>query len=52
MEEDNELIFKAYSRSLLRNLNEVKKALKNKEYERAEELVDALIEDSQRNLED
>lgn len=43
--------FVAYSRKLLRELMEVRKALDENNIERAKVLVDALIEDSQRDIE-
>lgn len=46
------LIFKSYLRSLMRQLKALKEALKNKDYERAEKLLDELIEDTKNNIED
>ena len=46
------LIFKSYLRSLMRHLKALKEALKNKDYERAEKLLDELIEDTKNNIED
>lgn len=45
-------IFKSYSRKLMRDLNDIKKALKEKDYESAEKLLDQLIEDTQKGIED
>lgn len=45
-------IFKSYSRKLIRDLNDIKEALKEKEYEKAEKLLDNLIEDTQKGIED
>ena len=45
-------VFKGYLRSLMRQLKALKEALKNKDYERAERLVDELIDDTQKNIED
>ena len=42
-------VFKSYLRRLLQDLKE---ALKNKEYERAETMVDKLIDDTQKGIED
>ena len=52
MEENEMSVFKSYLRGLLRTLKELKEVLKNKEYEKAEDLVDKLIEDTQKGLED
>lgn len=45
-------IFKGFLRLLLRDLKTVKDALKNKDYEKAEKLVDDLITDTQNGIED
>ena len=45
-------VFKSYLRRLLQDLKDLKEALKSKEYERAEILVDKLIEDTQKGIED
>lgn len=45
-------VFKGYLRSLMRQLKALKKALKDKDYTAAERLVDELIEDTQKNIED
>ena len=45
-------IFKSYLRALKRALKAIKTALANKEYEKAEKLVDDLIEDTQKGIED
>lgn len=45
-------VFKSYLRRLLHDLKDLKKALINKDYQRAEELVDTLVEDTQKGLED
>lgn len=45
-------IFKAFLRLLFRDLKAVKQALKEKDYARAEKLVDDLIEDTQKGIED
>ena len=45
-------VFKGYLRSLMRQLKALKEAMKNKDYERAERLLDELIEDTQNTLED
>jgi hypothetical protein len=45
-------LFKSYLRRLLQDLKDLKEALKNKEYERAETMVDKLIDDTQKGIED
>lgn len=50
MEENR--IFKGYLRLLFRDLKELKAALKNKDFARAETLLDNLMEDTQKGIED
>lgn len=45
-------VFKSFLRVQLRLLKELKAALANKDYESAEKLVDELIEDTQKGIED
>jgi len=45
-------VFKSYLRRLLHDLKELKKALQNQDHARAEELIDSLITDTQKGLED
>lgn len=45
-------VFKSFLRAQLRLLKELKAALTNKDYESAEKLVDELIEDTQKGIED
>lgn len=45
-------IFKAYQRGLLRQLKVLKEALKNGDREKAEKLLDRLIEDTKADIED
>lgn len=45
-------VFKSYLRRLIRDLKDLKEALKRKDYETAEKLVDILIEDTQNDIED
>lgn len=45
-------VFKSYLRKLARELKDLKAALQAKDYEKAEQLVDALIEDTQKDIED
>lgn len=45
-------VFKSYLRSLLRQLVELKKAIKEKDFETSERLIDQLIEDTQKGIED
>ena len=51
MVKDDSLIFKSYSRALLRSLNALKSALNSKDYEHAEKIVNGLICDTQENIE-
>ena len=45
-------VFKSYLRRLLQDLKDLKEALRNKEYEKAEKMTDKLIEDTQIGIED
>lgn len=45
-------VFKSYLRRLLQDLKDLKEALKCKEYEQAEKMVDKLIDDTQKGIED
>lgn len=45
-------VFKGYLRSLMRQLKALKEAMSNKEFDKAEKLLDELIEDTQKNIED
>lgn len=45
-------IFKSFLRGLLRQLVELKKAIQTKDFSMAEQLVDRLIEDTQKGIED
>lgn len=45
-------VFKSYLRRLLQDLKDLKEALKNKEYDKAEKMVDRLIDDTQSGIED
>lgn len=45
-------VFKSYLRRLIRDLKDIKEALANKDYDKAEKLVDDLIEDTQKDIED
>ena len=48
---EDKLIFRSYSRLLLRDLKNVKDALKAKDYETAERIVNELINDTQKDIE-
>jgi hypothetical protein len=50
--DENVAIFKGYLRISLRQLKQLKKALDNNEIEDAKRLIDELIEDTQKNIED
>ena len=45
-------VFKSYLRMLILELKELKEALKEKDYEKAEKLLDVLIDDTQKGIED
>ena len=45
-------VFKSYLRRLLQDLKDLKKALRDKDYSRAEELVETLITDTEHGLQD
>lgn len=49
---ENVAVFKGYLRSLMRQLKQLKKAIDSKDFETASNLVDELIEDTQKNIED
>lgn len=49
---EDKLIFKGFLRGLLRQLRAMKVALTSKDYDRAEKLLDELIEDTQKGIED
>lgn len=49
---EDKLIFKSYSRLLLRDLKNMKEALKAKDYQTAERIVNELINDTQKDIED
>jgi hypothetical protein len=51
-EENGMSVFKSYLRRLLQDLKDLKEALKNKEYEKAEKMADKLIDDTQKGIED
>lgn len=45
-------VFKSYLRRLIRDLKDLKAALKAKDYDKAEKLIDDLIEDTHKDIED
>lgn len=49
---EDKKIFKAYLRGLARHLKALKAALASRDYDRAEKLLDELIEDTQKGIED
>ena len=51
MDEDMS-VFKSYLRRLLQDLKDLKEVLKAKYYEKAEKMVDRLIDDTQKGIED
>ena len=51
MDEDMS-VFKSYLRRLLQDLKDLKEVLKAKDHEKAEKMVDRLIDDTQKGIED
>lgn len=49
---DNMSVFKSYLRRLLQDLKDLQRALKDKDYEKAEEITENLITDTQKGIED
>ncbi len=45
-------VFKSYLRRLLQDLKDLKEVIKNKEYDKAEKMIDRLIDDTQKGIED
>lgn len=45
-------VFKSYLRRLLQDLKDLKEVLKSKDYEKAEKIIDQLIDDTQKGIED
>lgn len=45
-------VFKSYLRRLLQDLKDLKKALESEEYEKASEMMENLIDDTQKGIED
>ena len=45
-------VFKSYLRRLLQDMKDLKEVLKSKDYEKAEKMVDQLIDDTQKGIED
>mgnify|MGYP004517504971 CR=1 FL=1 len=45
-------VFKSYLRRLLQDLKDLKEAVDKKEFEKASEMTDKLIEDTQKGIED
>lgn len=52
MEENTLSVFKSYLRRLLQDLKDLKETLKDKDYEKAEGMIDNLINDTQKGIED
>lgn len=53
MENTEEMaVFKSYLRRLMRDLKDLQKAIKEKNAEEAERLINDLIEDTQKDIED
>lgn len=47
---EQELIFKAYQRGLLRSLKKLKEALQRGDYSHANTMLDELIEDTEKDI--
>lgn len=45
-------VFKSYLRRLLQDLKDLREVLKSKDYEKAEKMVNQLIDDTQKGIED
>lgn len=45
-------VFKSYLRRLLQDLKDLKEAIQNGELEKAEQMADKLIDDTQKGIED
>lgn len=45
-------VFKSYLRRLLQDLKDLKEVIKAKDYEKAESMIDKLIDDTQKGIED
>ena len=45
-------VFKSYLRRLLQDLKDLREAIKNGDYEKAEEMTERLIDDAQKGIED
>lgn len=52
MEENEMAVFKSYLRRLIRDLKDIKKALDNEDMKEAKRLINELIEDTQKDIED
>ena len=52
MNEENEMVFKSYLRKLLRDLSDIREAANKKDLEEVSKLVDQLIVDTQKDIED
>lgn len=52
MEENSMSVFKSYLRLLLQELKNLKAALDNKDYDKVNEVLNRLMEDTQKGIED
>lgn len=52
MKNEEKAVFKGYLRSLMRQLKQLKKALEENNIDEAKNLINELIEDTQKNIED
>jgi hypothetical protein len=51
MEKETNLIFKSYLRFLLRDLKNIKKAIETENLKEAEDLINEIIKDTQKDVE-
>lgn len=52
MENEEMAVFKSYLRRLISDLKDIKEAIEEKNLEKAEKLINSLIEDTQKDIED
>ena len=52
MKKEKTIIFKGYLRGLIRQLKSIKKELDNNNIEKVKTIIDELIEDTQKNIQD
>lgn len=52
MENEDTIIFRGYLRGLLRELKRLRTTIHEHDFEKAEILIDELVDDTQKNIED